>query len=303
MNNNETMNKYINIISNLFNQESQKLVHEKLMVFLNKKSGEEVTIKDLIEVLGEPDIDFYDLYEKGAKKLIYQGLIIEEKKEEMYHYYGETLNQIGSGIFSNLVEQMNNNYQDNLVDKLLFKENMENNPFYLIVKLLIFVMNNYYDNYDKLLIDNKGIIDCKISLLTKHGSLFQTVPINDFIYGLFVDGLYTERQFDKYLKKGSYQLLCEELDKLFNSNDIIDNDIIKKHLITIANMFNNKMFYLTYYGIIDYEQKNKLIKQFNIIFNQTLQSLGIIFYQDDFVKIEEAKNHSIERLNKPLENL
>ena len=121
---------------------------------------------------------------------------------------------------------------------------------------------------------------------------------NAFIYGLFIDGLYTEKQFDKYLKKGSYQLFCEELDNIFNeSNDMIAKNSIKKQLIVIGNMFYNKLFYLSYYGIINQELKNNLIKQFNLLFNKVLQAFEITFYQDDFLKIEEAMNNSIARLN------
>lgn len=293
-------NKYFDIIESLFDKNKRKNITDKLIKILNDKSRGDKSLKTMISDLGNPDFDFYDLYKKGAKKLVYKGLIIEEKKRDKYNYYGETIDQIGIEIITNLVEQISDNYQKNLINKLLFEEGFENeNPIYLIVKLLIFTMNNYFDNYDALFIDDYGIIDYKINLLTKQGSLFQTVPVNDFIYGLFIDGLYTEKQFDKYLKKGSYQLLCEELDKLFiNSNDIIDNSLIKKLLMLIANMFNNKMFYLSYYGIINQELKNKLINNFDIIFNEILQTLGIIFYQDDFLKIEEAMNSSIERLNK-----
>ena len=168
------------------------------------------------------------------------------------------------------------------------------------VRAISLATNTSWDStYDKLLIDGKGIVDYKINLLTKHKSLFQSVPANDFIYGLFVDGLHTEKQFDKYLNKGSYQLLCEEMDKLFNnSNDIIDNNIIKKQLILIGNMFNNKLFYLTHYGIISQELRNKLIERFNLIFNKVLQAFKITFLDEDFVKIEEAMNNSIARLNK-----
>lgn len=303
----EIKNKYFNVIEALFDNKNQKRIIEKLNQILNKyRSREEVTLNDIVDQLEIPDFDFYDLYEKGAKKLVYKGLIIEEKEKKEYHYYGEAINQIGTTIIIELIEKINNNYNNKVVSNLLFEEtNLENKqPLYLITKLLIFTMNNYYENdYDKLLINNKGIIDYKINLRTNHGSLFQTVPVNDFLYGLFIDGLHTEKQFDRYVTKGSYQLLCEELDNLFiNNNTIIDNNIIKKQLIVIANMFNNKIFYLAHYGIINQQLKNKLINRFNIFFNQILQSLGIIFYQDDFIKMEEAKNHSIKRLNKPLEN-
>ena len=293
-------NKYFSIIATLFDKDNRKKITDKLTTISNDKSRGEVNLENIISDLGNPDFDFYDLYKKGAKKLVYKGLIIEEKKRDKYNYYGEAKDQIKIEIIDNIIKQISSSNQKNLINKLLFEEDFKNkNHIYLIVELLIFTMNNYFDsNYDTLFINDCGIIDYKINLLTKHGSLFQTVPVNDFIYGLFIDGLYTEKQFDKYLKKGSYQLFCEELDKIFNeSNDMIAKNSIKKQLIVIGNMFYNKLFYLSYYGIINQELKNNLIKQFNLLFNKVLQAFEMTFYQDDFLKIEEAMNNSIARLN------
>ncbi len=294
-------NNYVDVIKALFTKKGQEIVDNKLNKLFKEKSGEEITIIDLLTALGEPSFDFYDLYQNGAKKLVYQGLIIEEKDDDEYRYYGEVINNTGIEVFAELIEQINSKYTDNLIDDFLLNfDSKDKKPLHLIIKLLIFTMNNYFDStYDKLLIDGKGIIDYKINLLTKHKSLFQSVPVNDFIYGLFVDGLHTEKQFDKYLNKGSYQLLCEEMDRLFNnSNDIIDNTIIKQQLILIGNMFNNKLFYLTHYGIISQQLRNKLIERFNLIFNKVLQAFEITFLEEDFIKIEEAMNNSIARLNK-----
>lgn len=296
MNIEEFKRKYIDIIISLFNKENKEKLIKKIDIILKKcQSRGEINLANVIEELGNPNFDFYDLYNKGAKKLVYKGLIIEEKKDK-YNYYGEMLNQESINLIVNLISKMSENYHQQLFNNLLFNNEL-NNKLILIIKLLIFTMNNYYDDYNKLLISGNGVVDYKLILKTKQGSLYQTVPVNDFLYGLFVDGLHTEKQFDKYLTNGSYQLLCEDLDKIYVS-DKIDNTIIKKVLITIANMFNNKIFYLEYYGIIDEKLKKTLIEKFNIIFNQTLQSFEIVFYQDDIIKIEEAMNKSINRINK-----
>ena len=117
-------------------------------------------------------------------------------------------------------------------------------------------------------------------------------------YGIDMQNLdYILEEYSK--NQGRDLFICEEMDKLFNnSNDIIDNNIIKKQLILIGNMFNNKLFYLTHYGIISQELRNKLIERFNLIFNKVLQAFKITFLDEDFVKIEEAMNNSIARLNK-----
>ena len=283
----------IDIIKSFYSLKNQEMVDKKIAKFLNDKSrGEE--FENLLLYLEEPNIDFYNLYQNGAKKLAYQGLIIEEKEEE-YHYYGHVLNKASNEVIEELINQL---MAGNSIDNFLNDYNDNKKPLHLIVKLLLFTMNNYYQNYDLLISSNQGIIDYKINLLTKNRSLYQSVPVNDFIYGIFIDGLHTEKQFDKYLTKGSYQLLCEQFDKLFdNTNDIIDNNLIKIQLINIGNMFNNKLFYFSYYGIIDLKTKDILIKQFNQIFNQVLQAFSITFYEEDYPKIEEAMNSSLERLN------
>ena len=115
-------------------------------------------------------------------------------------------------------------------------------------------MNNLFSDksYNDLIKEEKWIINYKINLLTSSKHLFQTVPINDFLYGLVIDGLYTEKQYDRYSNKiGSYKELCEKFDKLANNSNKDKAKIIKEQLISITNMFNNKIYYLSSYGIIE----------------------------------------------------
>ena len=285
--------KNIDSIKCFFCKENHKLIDDKINKILKDKNRGDCSLKDILIHLCNPEIDFYNLYKNGAKKLAYQGLIIEQKDDE-YHYYGEVLNNASIDFLVELIKEINN---FDAFDDFLLNDNSQK-PIYMIIRLLIFAMNNYFDNYSKLIMSGNGIIDSQINLLTKNGSLYQKVPINDFIYGMFNDGLYTEKQFDKYLNKGSYQLLCEELDKIFaNSNDIINNDLVKKQIIAIGNMYNNKLFYLSYYGVINENTKNKLINQFNYLFNQTLKAFSIKFYEEDYSGLEEAMNNSIQRLS------
>ena len=112
-------NNYVDVIKALFTKKGQEIVDNKLNKLFKEKSGEEITIIDLLTALGEPSFDFYDLYQNGAKKLVYQGLIIEEKDDDEYRYYGEVINNTGIEVFTELIEQLNLKYTDNLINDFL----------------------------------------------------------------------------------------------------------------------------------------------------------------------------------------
>lgn len=255
---------------------------------------------NLAKYLSIPNIDFINLYKKGAKKLVYNGLIIEEKINEKYYYYGELYNELGLDLIANIC--LTKKYNIMNIDNLLFDSNWIYNKPYLnqfktIIRLMVLAMNNdFYDNGKNC---NKSIIDNKIYLKTKKGVLFQIVFANDFLYGLIYDGLYTEKQFDKYSIKGTYKLLCEKFDILYHDiiNDkIIDKNIIKQEIITIGAMFNNKMYYLSHYKVIDESTKKRLIHNFNIIFKQNIKEYKLEFTNEDLFKITELVNKTKERL-------
>ena len=226
--------------------------------------------------------------------------MIEEKEKDKYNYYGESFNEIGLILITNIcLLKKHNNNEIKCIDDLLFNSNWlyNANQFNTIIRLLVFAMNNEFNRpYSSI----NHIIDTKINLRTNKGYLYQTVPINDFLYGLIYDGLYTEKQFDKYSSSGTYKLLCEQLDDLFNNvinNDkLIDNTIIKEQIIVIAAMFNNKMYYLNHYNVITKENKKRLIHDFNIIFKQAIKEYKLEFTNEDLLKINDNVNKSKQRL-------
>ena len=283
-----------------------KNIFNSIKKIINKENNLEsnyLYLYELLKYLSIPDFDFVELYNKGAKKLVYNGLVIEEKTKDKYNYYGEAFNEIGLDLITNicLIKKYNNS-NINCIDDLIFDSNWLyqslSNQFNTIIRLLVFAMNNEFNNsYSNL---NKSIIDTKINLRTNKGYLYQTVPINDFLYGLIYDGLYTEKQFDKYSSVGTYKLLCDRLDDLFNdviNNDkLIDNNIIKEQIIAIASMFNNKMYYLDHYNVITKETKKRLIHDFNIIFKQAIKEYKLQFTNEDLLKINDNVNKSKQRL-------
>ena len=75
-----------------------------------------------------------------------------------------------------------------------------------------------------------------------------------------------------------------------------DENIIKQEIITIGAMFNNKMYYLSHYKVIDESTKKRLIHNFNIIFKQNIKEYKLEFTNEDLFKITELVNKTKERL-------
>ena len=287
------------------NKQSKNIFNSIKKIIKNENNLESnyLYLYELIKYLSIPNFDFVELYNKGAKKLVYNGLIIEEKNKDKFNYYGEAFNEIGLDLIINicLVKKYNNS-NIHCIDDLIFNSNWLyqtlSNQFNTIIRLLVYAMNNEFNNsYNDLI---NSIIDNTINLRTNKGYLYQTVPTNDFIYGLICDGLYTEKQFDKYSSSGTYKLLCYKLDNLFNdvinNNKLIDNTIIKEQIIIIAAMFNNKMYYLEHYNVINKDIKNRLIHNFNIIFKQAIEEYKLEITDKDLLEINELVNKSKKRL-------
>ena len=284
------------------NKQSKNIFNaiKKIIKKENNLESNFLYLYELIKYLSVPDFDFVELYNKGAKKLVYNGLVIEEKANNKYNYYGEMLNEIGLNLITNvcLFKKYSNN-EIKCVDGLLFNSNWlyNANQFNSIVRLLVLAMNN---EFNKSYSNINNIIDTKINLMTNKGYLYQSVPVNDFLYGLIYDGLYTEKQFDKYSNNGTYKLLCEKLDDLFNdvmNNDkLLDTTIVKSIIIKIAAMFNNKMYYLEHYKVIDKETKKRLIHDFNIVFKQNIREYKLEFTNEDLLSINDLVNNTKQRL-------
>lgn len=291
----------LNILLPLFEKNSWYQIEEKIKRQLSKEKDNNFgdikqNINKLIHLLGKSELDFFEMYKKGSKELVFSGLIIEEKNNSGFNYYGETINDIGISILSEMA------ITNNKIEDIIYYTDVNDNYFYPIIKLIIVSMNNLYDDrtYNDLIKEEKGIINYKINLVTSSKHLFQTVPINDFLYGLVIDGLYTEKQYDRYSNKiGSYKEMCEILDNLsHNTNNKDNSKIIKEQLISITNMFNNKIYYLSNYGIIDEQQINKIYNEFNKAFKNVLDFYKINFDDNDYKKTLQAVSKTKERLNK-----
>lgn len=152
-----------------------------------------------------------------------------------------------------------------------------------IARLFTIAMNNNFENksYDELMHSDDGLLDRKVELVNKQtGELYGEVPVNDYLYGLTGNAKHLENTFDKYTSNGSYEKMCMMLDSEFdksvsNSNYVMDKNLIKDQLLSIADMLNNKVYILQHNKCINEEQKNKIVSDFNKVFNQCLKEYNI----------------------------
>lgn len=226
-----------------------------------------------------------------VEKGILQGHQIYENKNGEAALYGFAFDETGNDLLAELAMSVNEGFkkdkpQITSTDDILIKgESFIDNkspysPMMSITRLMTVAMNNDFNNsYETLIRNGSGIIDSQIPLLNNQtGSIVEAVPTNDFLYGLTIDTLHTERQFDRYSAQGSYKNMCISLDNQMDINLETKQTnplIVKEQLLKIADMFNNKMYIMEYNKCITPEQKNNAISQFNVVFNQALIQHGI----------------------------
>ncbi len=225
------------------------------------------------------------------EKGILGGHQIYANKDGEASLYGYAFDETGNDLLAELAMSVNQGLKKekpsitSTDDVLLKGESFINNssiysPMMTITRLMTIAMNNDFNNsYETLIRNGNGIIDSTIPLInSQDNSLIEEIPTNDFLYGLTIDALHTERQFDRYSSQGNYKNMCISLDNQMDfalEKKQTDPTVIKEQLLKMADMFNNKMYIMEYNKCITVEQKNKEIDQFNAVFNQALMQYEI----------------------------
>ena len=206
--------------------------------------------------------------------------------------YGKAFNECGADIISNMALSMYNEAKktnpeikqaDDIITSNKAYLKTDYNPMTTITRLLTVAMDNNVTNetYDDMMHDGEGLIDRKILRKdNKTGQVLEEVPVNDFLYGLTGDGKYVEQQFDKYSNSGNYENMCKGLDSEFekmvsDKNYKLDKNLLKEQMLKMADMINNKAYILQNNNCITAEQKDKMIGNFNMVFNQAMQEYCI----------------------------
>ena len=257
------------------------------------------SIHELIHLIGTPNKKT-DLKKTKGKECFGGLKIVEYSDTEGYIYYGNVINEGCDEILTKIAlsrsTRINNNYtaDDVIMDnKVEFKSGYK--PIVPIVRLLAYAMNNEFNRtYTDILDNDEGLVDKTIILFNQDKSKYYKLPINDLFYGIVVDPLHSEKRYDMYsLSIGEYKKMNKKLDEAFKSNRI-STKLIKETIISITNMFYNKIYLLKKEGIISEKTYNETQDEYNFLLATILEyykkeyNANIIFTEDEIDKMMKA---------------
>lgn len=251
------------------------------------------SIHELIHILGVPNEKL------TAGKDANGGLEIAELNNETgkWEYYGYLMNESCDELLTKMALSMvvQNDDVDYTADEVILSNEVSHSSGYKvgipIARLLAFAMNNeFYREYSDLMKQGIGIVDAKTDL---------DMPINDLFYGMAIDPLYTESRFDEYSKDGEYKRINKNLDDAFE-NGSMSVDLLKETMISISNMFNNKMYQYRTNEMISEDVYNQCCEQYEILFSRICEyykdmyGIEITFNDEDNMKMFESMEKCLE---------
>lgn len=251
------------------------------------------SIHELIHILGVPNEKL------TAGKDANGGLEIAELNNETgkWEYYGYLMNESCDELLTKMALSMvvQNDDVDYTADEVILSNEVSHSSGYKvgipIARQLAFAMNNeFYREYSNLMKQGIGIVDAKTDL---------DMPINDLFYGMAIDPLYTESRFDEYSKDGEYKRINKNLDDAFE-NGSMSVDLLKETMISISNMFNNKMYQYRTNEMISEDVYNQCCEQYEILFSRICEyykdmyGIEITFNDEDNMKMFESMEKCLE---------
>jgi len=236
------------------------------------------------------------IVKKGILRENEGGMIAQKdpitKKYVHTHYYGKMINETMMDIISAMaINQFSPNKTNISVDDVFDKNykdigNVETGYtfFTSITRLIISAFaNTPRDNFTYQQVSDLGESVFKLNVQMVDGSYKRA---NDFLYGIIFDPLHIENEFDKYVGEDSYRCLNIVLDAMFaNREKYLTKDNIKLVMGLVANFANAKRAYCLSNGIMDENESNQLINQFNTIWNSLYKEYGISFTKQEIDNI------------------
>lgn len=251
------------------------------------------SIHELIHILGVPNEKL------TAGKDANGGLQIAELNNETrkWEYYGYLINESCDELLTKMALSQKDDV-DYTADEVILSNEVSHSSGYKegipIARLLAFAMNNeFYREYSDLMKNGIGIVDAKTNL---------DMPINDLFYGMAIDPLYTESRFDEYSKDGEYKRINKNLDFAFENGSMMSVDLLKETMISISNMFNNKMYQYLTNEMISEDVYNQCCEQYELLFSRICEyyrdmyNIELTFNPDENMRMYESmriyKNNS-----------
>ena len=210
------------------------------------------------------------------------------------HYYGKMFNETMMDIISSIgINAFDTSNSRKTADDILRTDHTKwgnattaYSMFTSITRLAIAAFsNNGFANYEKVINQGMGIFDIKTKM--KNQEFFQA---NDFLYGIVYDPLHIEQEFDRFMGEGYYRDFCEYLDRLFVkslSTKKISSEEVKKIMNVLPDFLNKKIAYYLKNGITDQKSANKVISNFNRIWNSMQVEYASYFSKEDINEIQK----------------
>lgn len=255
---------------------------------------------DLLPQILSKDID--GIVRDGVLYKNHMGMIREtnSKTGEFVgqHFYGKMYNETMMDILASMsINSFDSNGHSTNIDEIL-KTNYQDwgnettsySIFTSLTRLTIAAFsNNGYVNYQNLVDNGFNIFDLKTKM--QNGEIYLN---NDFLYGIVFDPLHIEEEFDKFMGEGYYRTFCEYLDRLFVMSikqQKIPSKDVKNVMNILPDFLNKKINYYKQNGIIDVEGANKIIGNFNQIWNSMQQEYNSYFTEQDinYIAIRAGK--------------
>ena len=262
---------------------------------LNSTKSLHQSIHELIHVLGTPNTK--NVSSKNSGKECFGGLQIIQSENGHLIYYGLAINEGCDELLSKIALSQLSNLNYNADDVIMSNKVNFQSGYKIVtplVRLLAFSMNNEFNiDYEELLKKDLGLINRKVKFQGYNGD-YQT-QTNDLFYGMAVDPLYTEKKYNLYSKKDEYKKLNLKLDEALISKKW-DTNLIKEIMISISNMFYNKVYIYLENNLITKELYDKLLYSY-----ENLMKEICAFYSMNYnVKIQfslDEKEQMFENYN------
>lgn len=220
------------------------------------------------------------------------------------HFYGKMFNETMMDIFTTMGlaafdSDFQNKNRGTTVDSVM-KTNYKSwgdattgySIFTSITRLAIAAFSNNGDiNYQDLSNKGYGIIN-----INTEGANHQKLKANDFIYGIMCDPQHIEDEFDKVMGDGYYRVFTEYLDRLFISfqrTGQVPPQEVKRIMNILPDFLNKKCAYNLRNGIFTQNTSQKIIGDFNRIWNSMQKEYGAYFSQSDINEIGKRAGFNV----------
>ncbi len=217
---------------------------------------------------------------------------IDSKTGELVGLYGKMFNETMMDIISSMaINCFDSNGRVTSVDDIIRlnfndwgNETTGYSIFTSITRLTIAAFsNNGFINYQNAVDKGLSIFDGTTTMANG-----DTYKINDFLYGIVFDQLHIEEEFDKFMGSGSYKIFCGYLDSLFTislSEQKLPSSEVKRVMNILPDFLNKKINYYRQNGILDLKGADKIVGNFNQIWNSMQQEYGSYFTEQDINEI------------------